>query len=152
MRTDSPEHGQRGAEPRRATSSPTRYGLRYVRGPKARLRSKSKGAQEAHEAIRPTQLRARPGLAGERCCRPRSCKLYRLIWQRALASQMADKELETTTVELTADPYDLRASATRTLFDGFSAVYTEGTDDTTEEDERDAARSSRRATRRASST
>jgi DNA topoisomerase-1 len=63
-------------------------------------------------------------------------KLYRLIWQRAIASQMAPKDLETTTVELTAGTYRLRASATRTLFDGFARVYTEGQDDAAEEAER----------------
>ena len=63
-------------------------------------------------------------------------RLYRLIWQRALASQMKEKELETTSVELEAERYGLRASATRTVFDGFSAVYTEGQDDAAEEAER----------------
>ena len=56
-------------------------------------------------------------------------RLYRLIWQRALASQMAAKQLETTTAELEAGRFGLRASATRTLFDGFARVYTEGRDD-----------------------
>src|SRR6202008_79408 len=62
-------------------------------------------------------------------------RLYRLIWQRAIASQMAAKELETTTGDLLAAPYELRASSTKTLFDGFSAVYTEGRDDGTDEDD-----------------
>src|SRR6185369_8535819 len=62
-------------------------------------------------------------------------RLYRLIWQRALASQMEAKELETTTVDLAAAPYDLRASATRTLFDGFARVYTEGRDEREDDDE-----------------
>ena len=63
-------------------------------------------------------------------------KLYRLVWQRALASQMAARELETTTIELAAGDYRLRASATRTLFDGFARVYTEGQDDSAEEADR----------------
>jgi DNA topoisomerase-1 len=67
-------------------------------------------------------------------------RLYRLIWQRAIASQMAAKELETTTVDLAAGPYELRASATKTLFDGFAAVYTEGRDDgSADEDEAERA-------------
>ncbi|MGI8928030.1 MAG: type I DNA topoisomerase [Candidatus Limnocylindrales bacterium] len=113
----------------------TRYGLRYMyRGP-VREKKKSKGAQEAHEAIRPTSFARDPdSLASE--LEPDQLKLYRLIWQRALASQMAAKELETTTVDLKAARYDLRASATRTIFDGFSAVYTEGSDDSAEEQER----------------
>src|SRR6185295_1130829 len=87
-----------------------------------------KGAQEAHESIRPTSFRRDPdSLAG--FLKPEELRLYRLIWQRALASQMEAKELETTTAELEAGPYGLRASATRVLFDGFARVYTEGRDD-----------------------
>ncbi len=71
--------------------------------------------------------------------KPEELRLYRLIWQRALASQMAAKELETTTVELAAGRYELRASATRTLFDGFARVYTEGRDDGADEDDETAA-------------
>jgi DNA topoisomerase-1 len=61
--------------------------------------------------------------------KPDEARLYRLIWQRAIASQMKEKELETATVDLAAGVYALRASATRTLFDGFAAVYSEGRDD-----------------------
>src|SRR5258706_5172908 len=103
--------------------------------PKGRVyKTKSKGAQEAHESIRPTSFKRDPdSLAGS--LKPEELRLYRLIWQRAIASQMAAKEMETTSVELAAAPYELRASATRTLFDGFSRVYTEGRDDGTAEDE-----------------
>ena len=62
-----------------------------------------------------TRTRSRASL------KPDELRLYRLIWQRAIASQMAAKELETTTVELADGPYELRASATKTLFDGFAA-------------------------------
>ena len=105
-----------------------RFGQPYTM-PKGRVyKTKSKGAQEAHESIRPTSFRRGPdSLAGS--LKPEELRLYRLIWQRAIASQMAAKEMETTTVELAAAPYELRASATRTLFDGFSRVYTEGRDD-----------------------
>jgi DNA topoisomerase-1 len=111
-----------------------RFGERYTM-PKGRVfRTKAKGAQEAHEAIRPTSFRRDPdSVAGT--LKPEELRLYRLIWQRGLASQMASKEMETTTVELSAPPYDLRASATRTLFDGFSAVYTEGRDDGAEDEQ-----------------
>ena len=105
-----------------------RYGEPYTM-PKGRVyKTKAKGAQEAHESIRPTSFRRDPdSLAGS--LKPDELRLYRLIWQRALASQMAPKELETTTVELADGPYELRASATRTLFDGFARVYTEGRDE-----------------------
>ncbi len=65
---------------------------------------------------------------------------------------MAPKELETTTIELVDGDYRLRASATRTLFDGFARVYTEGQDDSAEEAERTLAAARARATRPASST
>src|SRR5204862_153613 len=99
-----------------------RFGQPYTM-PKGRVyKTKAKGAQEAHESIRPTAFRRDPdSLAGTLASD--ELRLYRLIWQRAIASQMAAKELETTTVELADGPYELRASATKTLFDGFAAVY-----------------------------
>ena len=110
-----------------------RFGERYTM-PKGRVyKTKTKGAQEAHESVRPTSFRRAPDeMAGH--LKPEELRLYRLIWQRALASQMEAKELETTTVDLAAAPYDLRASATRTLFDGFARVYTEGRDEAGDED------------------
>ena len=106
----------------------TRYGDAYTM-PKGRVyKTKSKGAQEAHESIRPTSFQRDPDSMAK-FVKPEELRLYRLIWQRALASQMEAKELETTTAELEAGAYGLRASATRVLFDGFSRVYTEGRDD-----------------------
>jgi DNA topoisomerase-1 len=112
----------------------SRFGDPYTM-PKGRVyKTKTKGAQEAHESIRPTSFRRDPeSLAGTLASD--ELRLYRLIWQRAIASQMAAKELETTTVDLADGPYELRASATKTLFDGFAAVYTEGRDDGAAEDE-----------------
>ena len=97
-----------------------RFGERYGTGKGRVYKTKQKGAQEAHESIRPTVVPAGPGLAAGASSRRDEHKLYRLIWQRAIASQMAPKELETTTIELVAGDYRLRASATRTLFDGFA--------------------------------
>jgi DNA topoisomerase-1 len=111
-----------------------RFGEPYTM-PKGRVyKTKTKGAQEAHESIRPTAFRRDPDSLAKTLPSD-ELRLYRLIWQRAIASQMAAKELETTTVELADGPYELRASATKTLFDGFSAVYTEGRDDGASEDE-----------------
>ncbi|TMF40166.1 MAG: type I DNA topoisomerase [Chloroflexi bacterium] len=105
-----------------------RFGQPYTM-PKGRVyRTKTKGAQEAHESIRPTSFRRDPDSLAASLAAD-ELRLYRLIWQRALASQMAAKELETTTVDLADGPYELRASATKTLFDGFAAIYTEGRDD-----------------------
>jgi DNA topoisomerase-1 len=112
-----------------------RYGEPYGTGKGRFYKTKAKGAQEAHESIRPTSFTRDPD-SMRPYVKPEELRLYRLIWQRAIASQMAPKELETTTAELTAGDYRLRASATRTLFDGFSRVYTEGLDDAAEEAER----------------
>jgi len=111
-----------------------RFGPEYTM-PKGRVfKKKAKGAQEAHEAIRPTSFARDPdSLAGD--LKSDELRLYRLIWQRALASQMEEKQLETTSVDLAAGRYGLRASATKTLFDGFARVYTEGRDDTTDDEE-----------------
>jgi DNA topoisomerase-1 len=127
MRTDSVSMaGQAMGQAREVIAA--RFGDAYTM-PKGRVyRTKSKSAQEAHEAIRPTSFARDPeplaGILGRD-----EARLYRLVWQRALASQMKEKELETTTVDLVAGAYLLRASATRTLFDGFAAVYSEGRDD-----------------------
>lgn len=116
-----------------------RYGEPFTM-PKGRVyKTKAKGAQEAHESIRPTSFRRDPdSLAGTLA--PEELRLYRLIWQRALASQMAPKELETTTVELADGPYELRASSTKTLFEGFARVYTEGRDDDAADDDEEGSR------------
>jgi DNA topoisomerase-1 len=134
MRTDSVAlSGQALGDARAVIGG--RFGERYTM-PKGRVyKTKSRGAQEAHEAIRPTSFGRDPEAIARVLPRDEG-RLYRLIWQRALASQMAAKELETTTVELVGGVYGLRASATRTVFDGFAAVYTEGQDDTAEEVER----------------
>jgi DNA topoisomerase-1 len=116
-----------------------RYGATYTM-PKGRVyKTKSKGAQEAHESIRPTSFRRDPDSLS-RALKPEELRLYRLIWQRALASQMAPKELETTTIELADGAYELRASATRVLFDGFARVYTEGRDDEGADDDEETGR------------
>jgi DNA topoisomerase-1 len=133
MRTDSVAlSSQAMAEAARVIES--RFGPEYTT-PKGRaFRTKTRNAQEAHEAIRPTSFHRDPDALSKRLGSDEA-RLYRLIWQRALASQMAAKEQETSSVDLAADGYDLRAVATRTTFDGFSRVYTEGHDDVEEEAE-----------------
>jgi len=106
MRTDSlAMAGQALGQAREVIAA--RFGDAYTM-PKGRVhRTKSKSAQEAHEAIRPTSF-ARDPEAMAAILKPEEARLYRLIWQRALASQMKEKELETTTVDLAAGPYGLR--------------------------------------------
>jgi len=132
MRTDSTAMASIAMKEATKVAS-DRYGSKFVEAKGRVYKTKSKGAQEAHEAIRPTSFARDPESLGGQLP-PDELRLYRLIWQRAIASQMAPKELETTTVELSAGRYGLRASATRTVFEGFARVYTEGRDDDTEED------------------
>jgi DNA topoisomerase-1 len=132
MRTDSVNLA-RSAQQEAHDLVTQRYGKDYaVKGGRG-YRNRTKGAQEAHEAIRPTSFGRDPdSLRGH--VKDEELRLYRLIWQRALASQMAPRQLETTTVDLEAGRFGLRATATRTGFDGFTRVYTEGRDDGTEDE------------------
>lgn len=96
-------------------------------------KTKAKGAQEAHEAIRPSSMRRAPDLVAPHL-KPRELALYRLIWSRTLASQMADAELDRTTVDLTVaiDGQDhvFRASGSVLRFEGFLRVYGGAREDT----------------------
>ncbi|HEY0046158.1 MAG TPA: type I DNA topoisomerase [Flavobacterium sp.] len=94
--------------------------------------NKSKGAQEAHEAIRPTDM-SRHTVNIDRD----QARLYDLIWKRTVASQMSDAELERTNVKITADNHheQFAASGEVLLFEGFLKVYLEGHDDDDEEQE-----------------
>lgn len=83
--------------------------------------SKSRLAQEAHEAIRPTDVGQKP----ENLTDETDKKLYRLIWQRFLASQMSPARVAATLVDVRAGEYGLRASGQRILFDGFLKVWTQ---------------------------
>jgi DNA topoisomerase I len=98
--------------------------------------TKAKNAQEAHEAIRPTDFSRRPGRADSDADR-----LYALIWNRTVASQMASAKLERTTVELFDDDgtHGLKATGQVVITPGFLALYTEGRDEPAEDDE-DGAR------------
>ena len=104
------------------------FGAEYSRP--RNYKTRAKGAQEAHEAIRPTYIDNTEisGTAAEK-------RLYELIWKRTIASQMADARVERTTVSLTAPGLEDRfvAQEERILFDGFLKVYIEGTDDEEEE-------------------
>jgi DNA topoisomerase I len=115
------------------------YGERYVPSAPRRYQSKAKNAQEAHEAIRPTDLTQRPRQVA-RYLEPDQAKLYELIWLRAMASQMESAELERTTVDIVAKAgsrtLDLRANGTVVQFDGFLTLYQEGRDDEEDEDTR----------------
>lgn len=84
--------------------------------------TKSKGAQEAHEAIRPTEaMRTPESIAAY--LDPQQLKLYTLIWQRAVATQMAAAKLDRTTIELTGDIYTFRATGQTVIFPGWLKLY-----------------------------
>jgi DNA topoisomerase-1 len=129
MRTDSVNLSQEamGAAQAEITSY---YGKEFSK-PRS-FNTKSKGAQEAHEAIRPTDM-SRHTVNIERD----QARLYELIWKRTLASQMSDAELERTNVKIEANNYSETFSATGEVikFEGFLKVYLEGSDDDDEEQE-----------------
>ena len=104
------------------------YGESYVKT--RRYQTKTKGAQEAHEAIRPTYME-NVTINAEAAQR----RLYELIWKRAIASQMADAELEKTIVEINISGHEDKfvCQGEQVRFDGFLKVYMESSDDETEE-------------------
>jgi len=114
------------------------YGTRYVPPSPRRYEAKAKNAQEAHEAIRPTDLSRRPGETKSYLDADQA-KLYELIWLRTMASQMESAELERTTVDITANVagrvLELRATGTVVTFDGFLALYQEGQDEDPQDEE-----------------
>jgi DNA topoisomerase I len=114
------------------------YGARYVPPSPRRYETKAKNAQEAHEAIRPTDIGRRPQDT-KRFLDPDQAKLYELIWLRAVASQMESAELERTTVDITAKVaarlLELRATGTVVKFDGFLTLYQEGRDEDADDEE-----------------
>ncbi|MCW6534664.1 type I DNA topoisomerase [Sphingomonas lycopersici] len=131
MRTDGVQmDGSAISAARRAVAD--RYDASYVPDKPRQYQTKAKNAQEAHEAIRPTDFsRDRVG-SGDHA------RLYELIWKRALASQMASARMERTTVELAdgTGRHILRATGQVVLFPGYLALYEEGVDDAEGDDAR----------------
>jgi DNA topoisomerase I len=115
----------------------TEFGVAYALKQPRRYKAKQRGAQEAHEAIRPTSAMRTPDrVAG--ALDKGQLSLYRLIWQRTVASQMAEARFDQVSVDIEAaagdDRYLLRATGQTLTFDGFRRVYFEGRDDTADED------------------
>ncbi len=100
------------------------YGSEYV---KARQYRAKKNAQDAHEAIRPTSINIHPDEIKDRLTNEQY-KIYKLIWDRFAASQMADAVYETMSVNLDAKGHTFRASGSNLQFKGYMAVYVESTD------------------------
>ena len=132
MRTDGVNMAPEAYTQARAAIQ-SQYGAQYLPEKTRYYSSKAKNAQEAHEAVRPTNFDLRPEQyngAGD------LKKLYTLIWRRAVASQMEDARLERTTIDLISKDKraTLRATGQVMLFDGFVKLYTEGRDDGEDED------------------
>lgn len=109
-----------------------RFGERYV-PEKPNVYKGRASAQDAHEAIRPTLIDNEPQKIKEHLSNDQF-KLYKLVYERFLASQMSDARYATTTASIDANGCIFRANGVRTLFDGFTAVYTEGRDDVQEKE------------------
>jgi DNA topoisomerase-1 len=106
------------------------YGEEYSKV--RQYKTKAKGAQEAHEAIRPTYIE-NATIEGT----PQEKKLYELIWKRTVASQMADARMLRTDISVSSDKGEEKFSvqASQVLFDGFLKLYIESTDDPQQDDE-----------------
>ena len=114
------------------------YGEDYVPDAPRQYQNKSKNAQEAHEAVRPTDPNRLPAEVAKYVDRDQA-RLYELIWNRAVASQMQSAELERTTVDIEAKVgarvLELRATGQVVKFDGFLTLYQEGMDEPSDDDE-----------------
>ncbi len=137
MRTDGIDMAQEAVTAIRAMIG-QQYGSDYVPEAPRRYQNKSKNAQEAHECVRPTDPQRSPSDV-RRAVEPDQAKLYELIWNRAVASQMQSAELERTTVDIAARAngrlIDLRATGQVIKFDGFLTLYQEGHDEGEDDEE-----------------
>ena len=128
MRTDSLRIAAE-AQAAAKTFIAERWGDNYVCKTARKWKSRSAtAAQDAHEAIRPSMPELTPDEV-EQSINGDTAKLYRLIWSRFMASQMADCIQDTVSASITAGDYLFRASGFRVSFDGFTALYEESTDD-----------------------
>ncbi|RYY95797.1 MAG: DNA topoisomerase I, partial [Alphaproteobacteria bacterium] len=132
MRTDGVQMAEEAYAAARSAIG-RNYGKEYLPDGPRRYTSKAKNAQEAHEAVRPTDFDRKPGSLS---LEPDMARLYELVWKRAVASQMEAASLERTTVEIpSADGKAvLRATGQVVKFDGFLTLYQEGKDDSDDED------------------
>jgi DNA topoisomerase-1 len=130
MRTDGVQTAPEAIAATRAMIG-KRYGDRYLPDAPRQYQTKAKNAQEAHEAIRPTDMSRTPDGEGH-ALEHDQARLYELVWKRMAASQMASAELERTTADIAAgvaQPVNLRATGQVVRFDGFLTLYQEGRDE-----------------------
>ncbi len=135
MRTDSVNLGDQALADVKDTIQ-QQFGREYVLSEPRKFKTKSKGAQEAHEAIRPTDVHRTPQSLAS-VLDAQQLKLYTLIWNRTMATQMPPAEFKRVGVDITADKYSFRATGQTVIFDGYLRVYSEGKDDTPEGEDED---------------
>lgn len=135
MRTDSVNLSTKALEDAKETIE-KKFGREYVLAQPRVFKSKAKGAQEAHEAIRPTEISRTPeSVAG--VLDHQQLKLYTLIWNRTMATQMPQAEFKRVAADITANDYTFRATGQTVTFDGFLRVYREDRDEGDEHPEGD---------------
>ncbi len=132
MRTDSLSIASGAVSEARGVIA-ERFGVDFVPDRPNAFKNRSRGAQEAHEAIRPSSFARSPESVRSHL-KPDEYRLYELIWKRAIASQMSPARFDQVGVDVSAGRYTVHAGARKRVFDGYQAVYIEGRDD--EEDER----------------
>src|SRR5437868_6748348 len=137
MRTDSTRVSEAALGEARDFIS-TQYGAAYLPEKAVHYRSK-KDAQDAHEAIRPTDVSRTPDVVARHLSKD-ELKLYRLVWQRFVASQMNPAVYDQTTIDIEAGRFLFRATGSVLKFDGFLKVYEEGRDEKPEDEGEEAAR------------
>ncbi|WP_274361494.1 type I DNA topoisomerase [Paenibacillus thermotolerans] len=134
MRTDSPRISPVAQEEARAYIEET-YGKDYVPETPRNYTKKNANAQDAHEGIRPTSAGRDPESVKPYLSRDQF-RLYKLIWERFIASQMSSAVLDTVTADIEAGGTSFRAVGSKVKFHGFMKVYVEGNDDGVNDDER----------------
>lgn len=133
MRTDSTNVSEQATSDVRDYIT-TRFGDAYIPEKAPKYKTKAKGAQEAHEAIRPTSIQREPNAIKQALSRDQF-KLYQLIWERFVASQMSNAVYNTLRIEINAGlakgdmPYLLRVSGSTIKFAGFLALYEDSQDE-----------------------
>lgn len=127
MRTDSVNLSQKALDDAKQVIQ-KQYGREYLIDEPRKYKTKAKGAQEAHEAIRPTEMDRIPASLAD-VLDHQQLKLYTLVWNRTMATQMAAAQFKRVGADIKAGRYTFRATGQTVLFDGFLRVYSEGKDE-----------------------
>jgi len=135
MRTDSVNLSTKALEDAKTTIE-KKFGREYVLAEPRMFKTKAKGAQEAHEAIRPTEIERTPDSVAS-VLDHQQLKLYTLIWNRTVATQMPQAEFKRVAADISAGDYMFRATGQTVTFDGFLRVYREDRDEGDEHPEGD---------------